>query len=445
MIKQAAPTKNNSLMFDEDFEKHYIKPMNTTREDNVIQKRRTRLERLRARRGGHLGVPLGKAAADIPLSPEESYLASQLFGKSLFSAIQLAKEQELQKSLSNRALSGKMDEDVLKIPIPAHLMQTPEKRGEDGELRDSVFGRALNFNKHPARMILGGQAGFRDAKKEYFEAERSNIQRELMQAQQEYMQLLEQIKTGSEQETPLVDLFCNGIADYTLFEKTADDPNIEDGSIKRLMGEALGVAKQPFKPAIDTVAGGLLSTGAGTAYLTYLLRKKMREEPDTYLEENLPTRVELVPYGQKQAAYDAASSIGQGVGSFLGNTVKDLGTKAWNNITAPGNFVKNTASDMVHGNPFALATNMSKAINNHFVGGLQSAYSNITAPARMAQGLVSGVRGAFSPEPQPPAQAPQPPTQLPSRTPPPRPSHLVPPAVSPAQRSAVISPRYNDY
>jgi hypothetical protein len=243
-----------------------------------------------------------KQAADIPLSPEDAYLASQLFGKSLFSAIQLAKEQETQKSLSNRGLAQKLDEDVLKIPIPAHILKNYEKRGSEDatEVRDSVFGRALNFNKHPARMIIGGQAGFRDAKKQYFEQERANIQRELMQAQKEYMHLLEQIKTGSdESNTPLVDDFCNGIADYTLFEKAADDVNIEDDSIRRLMGEAMGVVRKPFKPAVDTVAGGLLSTGAGTAYLTYLLRKKMREEPDTYLEENLPTRVELVPYGEK--------------------------------------------------------------------------------------------------------------------------------------------------
>jgi hypothetical protein len=63
-----------------------------------------------------------------------------------------------------------------------------------------------------------------------------------------------------------------------------------------MIGDLLGVVKKPFKPAIDTAAGGLLSTGTGAAYLTYMLRKKMRENPDKFMEEKLPTRVELEPY-----------------------------------------------------------------------------------------------------------------------------------------------------
>jgi hypothetical protein len=83
-----------------------------------------------------------------------------------------------------------------------------------------------------------------------------------------------------------------------LFGKTADfqEPEIEDGAIRRLLGDTLGVVKKPFQPALDTAATGLVGTAAGGAYLTYLLRKKMREEPENYMSESLPTRVELEPY-----------------------------------------------------------------------------------------------------------------------------------------------------
>jgi hypothetical protein len=63
-----------------------------------------------------------------------------------------------------------------------------------------------------------------------------------------------------------------------------------------MLGDVMNVAKKPFQPAIDTAATRLLGTAAGSAYLTYLLRKKMREEPESYMQESLPTRVELQPY-----------------------------------------------------------------------------------------------------------------------------------------------------
>lgn len=242
-----------------------------------------------------------KANTDIPLSPEEAYLASQLFGKSLFSAIQLAKHQELRKRMQGPSVEG--DADVLKIPIPANLMPGAKtaayNANDSAPVSPGVLAKALEFNNNPIRMLLGGQSGFRDAKKEYYIKEKANIQNELMKAQKEYIDLLQQIKTGSEKETPCVDAFCNGIAHQALLPKEAseaDDVQIEDGAVRRMLGDATSVLKKPFRPAIDTAAGGLLSTAGATAYLTYLLRKKMREEPESYLHESLPTRVELQPY-----------------------------------------------------------------------------------------------------------------------------------------------------
>jgi hypothetical protein len=239
---------------------------------------------------------LKKSSTEIPLSPEESQEASALLGRSLFSAIQLAKEQEARKRLMLTKLENE-DPNVLRIPLPAELLPSAKVAEDSG-----LLSRALKTQNVPVQLLLGSQQGFSDAKRDFYFQEKQRIQKELAKAQAEYIDVLRQIKTGSEKEniaTPCVDSFCNGIAYQLMFEKEAEaleDTDIEEGSLRRLLGEVGGVVKKPFQPAIDTAASGLLSTGAGAAYLTYMLRKKMRENPEAYTEENLPTRVELEPY-----------------------------------------------------------------------------------------------------------------------------------------------------
>jgi hypothetical protein len=328
-----------------------------------------------------------KASTPLPLSPEETQEASQLFGRSLFSALQLAKEQEKRKLLERQEMFK--DDGTLRIPVPVSMLPVRDKMAQDNESSEDVnvtkaplallggiagggagsalrnqsrgflhgakrtmqggllgaaaglgggalldalinekikqrnlrlaldndsekmastesygdspglFARAFRTSNEPLRMLSGGQEGFSNAKRDYYMQERARIHKELMDAQKEYINTLSRIKTGSaEIETPCVDAFCNGIAHTTLFGKTADfqEPEIEEGAIKRLLSDTLGVAKKPFQPAMDAAATGLVGTAAGGAYLTYLLRKKMREEPEKYMNESLPTRVELEPY-----------------------------------------------------------------------------------------------------------------------------------------------------
>lgn len=236
------------------------------------------------------------ASTPIPLSPEERYAASQLIGSSLFSAIQLAKEQEARRNMELKKMQGE-DERVLRIPIPQDIL--PQKAASD---QSSIFGQAMNqINNHPIRMLVGGQEGFRNAQHEYYLKQKKQIEQELMDAQKEYIDTLSKIKMGEEASTPCVDAFCNGIAHTVMFGKTAsfkedDDIPIEQGSLSRMLGDAASVATSPLRPAATAVAGGIMGTGAASAYLTYLLRKRMREEPDKYMQDHLPTRVELQPY-----------------------------------------------------------------------------------------------------------------------------------------------------
>ena len=233
----------------------------------------------------------------IPLSPEEAYLASKLFGRSLFSAIQLAKEQEE----ATRRMEGLGGGDTLRIPIPVNTLH---KTSEEGEASPGLIGRAIRFNRNPIRSVFGGEAGFHEARREYFQQQKMQIQRELQDAQKEYLQTLQKIKQG-ELETPNVDAFCNGLAaEATISEilpktagNTAEDVEISDHSLKRLLGKGLGILKKPVDTVIDLGATGLIGTGAGSAYLTYVIKKKLREKnhAEDYIS-NIPTRVELEPY-----------------------------------------------------------------------------------------------------------------------------------------------------
>ena len=201
--------------------------------------------------------------------------------------------------------------DALRNPGNVHDMLTDvmlrnemrEKNASDmlGGLMSQAIGSA---SESPVRLLMGGNAGFRDARKEYYFNQRAKIQEEIAAAQKEYIDTLSKIKTGSAEEnnnTPLVDAFCNGMAHYVMFGKTAsigEDVDISDGSVRRLLGEAVGKIYQnsPVKPAANFAASSLLNTAAGTAYITYLMRKRMREEPDKYMEQHTPTKVELQPF-----------------------------------------------------------------------------------------------------------------------------------------------------
>jgi hypothetical protein len=236
------------------------------------------------------------ASTPIPLSPEERYEASQLMGRSLFSAIQLAKDQEARRNAALRNMQGE-DERVLRIPIPHDLL--PQK---SASAHSSIVGEAMNqLHSHPIRMLVGGQEGFRNAQQEYYLKQKQQITQELELAQKEYLDTLSKIKMGSDTETPCVDAFCNGIAHTVVFGKTAsfkedEDVDIEHGALRRMLSDSMNSTTRPLRSAATSVAGGLMGTGAASAYLTYLLRKRMREEPDKYMDQHLPTRVELQPY-----------------------------------------------------------------------------------------------------------------------------------------------------
>lgn len=236
--------------------------------------------------GTLLGSALGAILSKNPAS-KMSLARNTLLGGATGGTAGTLAGAYMDKARKNQHINEKLTELV------QHSAQPAEKMGSEG----SILGRALDMQTNPVKMLVHGQSGFRDSRRKYYAEQKKNINDELEEAQREYVDLLAKIKTGADDNTPNVDAFCSGVAHMTLFgKKASDDVDIESGSASRLLSEILGQAKKPFKPAIDTAASGLLGTGAGAAYVTYLMRKKMRENPDKFMEEKLPTRVELQPY-----------------------------------------------------------------------------------------------------------------------------------------------------
>jgi hypothetical protein len=240
--------------------------------------------------GKYLGAAGGTALLGA-LPKSKLKLLLPFAGLSLGSSLD---QMHRQSALDSLASSPEQRENML---LDATFRNNMEKNSAEGP---GLFGEAMQqVNNHPVRMLIGGQAGFRDARKDFYFKQRAQMQHELMKVQKEYIDTLSRIKTGSaEIETPCVDAFCDGIAHYSMFGKTATfkDVDISDGSISRLAGDLTSFGASPLKSVARAGASSLLATGAGSAYLTYLLRKKMREEPEKYMEEQLPTRVELQPY-----------------------------------------------------------------------------------------------------------------------------------------------------
>jgi hypothetical protein len=251
--------------------------------------------------GAHIKRNLGKylglvGGSSLRKAMGKSVLNPILPAAGLFLGHALDKQRK-ETAMDEASLSEKGKADMLS-DIQFKQQQKKDKLGSDGDpgMFASAFAR---MNRHPVRMLTGGQQGFGDAKKEYYMMQKKQIQEELMHAQKEYIDTLSRIKSAAVSDTPCVDAFCNGLAHSAMFGKTGSykDVSIEDDSLSHLMDDVKRVALKPVRGmGGDAAVGALLNTGAGTAYLTYLMRKKMREEPESYAKEHLPTRVELQPY-----------------------------------------------------------------------------------------------------------------------------------------------------
>lgn len=253
---------------------------------------------LKRNAGKYIGIPAGaliggslpKSLLGKLLGTYGGYAAGGLIGSGIDEA-----NKEL--DMADAVRSAKNRQDMITDVQFRRMMEHEKHAAEDL----GMFGQAFStLSKHPARMLLGGQEGFREAKKDYYMQQKAQMQKELMDAQKEYIDLLSRIKTGSAEEvsTPCVDAFCNGVAHAVLFGKTASSQDVEisDDSLNRVLGSLGRVARKPIDPLLSGASTGLLGSAAGSAYLTYLLKKQMREEPDKYMEEKSPTRVELQPY-----------------------------------------------------------------------------------------------------------------------------------------------------
>ena len=252
--------------------------------------------------GTALGALLGAYIGDRRVRPTDSFyktVAKPVKGALIGSILGLGTGHLSEKGIADlipnkhKAISSSDLEALNNVSTGGNFGKIGSENSYSNE---GILSRLFKDQSSPLQSVVGAQEGFATARKDFYKKEKDKIDKQIRKAQQEYIDILSKIKTG-EEATPYVDAFCNGMA-YSIFsEKTAAEaPPIEEGSIKRVLGDAVGIFKKPIEPAIDTVAGGLLNTAASSAYLTYILRKKMRQNPDKFMEEKVPTKVELVPY-----------------------------------------------------------------------------------------------------------------------------------------------------
>jgi hypothetical protein len=203
-----------------------------------------------------------------------------------------ATENNAKKEILN---NPKFQEKALKDML--FLRSKNLEKNSSAESDNYVANALENLARSPGRIFLGAREGFKSARKEYYLKQKALIAQQLEEAQKEYIDTLKRIKTAEENSaTPLVDCFCNGMAHMTFFGKTASYPevSIEDDAFKRLLSDVIKL-NNPIKPVVQTAANTAVNTAAASAYLTYLVKKKMREEPENYMNDKLPTRVEIQP------------------------------------------------------------------------------------------------------------------------------------------------------
>lgn len=246
----------------------------------------------------HMGKALGAAGAASLISHSQASPALKTLG-SLASVLGGAKLDRMLEEISRKEIMNnpKTKADMLS---DMQLRKLSKESSDSADFDPGVFSKAFeHLHTHPAKMLIGAREGFKNAKRDYYMEQKALIAQELMKAQKEYIDTLSRIKTGSlKEETPNVDAFCNGIAHMALFGKTASyrDVDIEEGSLNRILANLRGKVTAPLNPVKELAAQGMMDTAAASAYMTYLLKKKMREEPEKYMSESLPSRVELVPY-----------------------------------------------------------------------------------------------------------------------------------------------------
>jgi hypothetical protein len=215
-----------------------------------------------------------------PLSPEEKLMHSYIAGKGLYSAVQL----------KNYLTSSppKEEEDKFIIKIPKERLQHAKKADFQGTLMP--FVSAIK--------------GFKEKEDEHIKFHKNHLQKQLDQAQDEYLKALMSEKKASieKESTPHVDALCMGM--LTVLEKKAENETISDGSLLRSLGNighsALHPVTKHLPTSDDVVNKGLNFVGKGvektlpvSVLAMYLLRKN-QEKKELPSESPLNVQIQAI-------------------------------------------------------------------------------------------------------------------------------------------------------
>jgi len=203
--------------------------------------------------------------------------------------------------LKNQVFDQPSDEEdnVLKLRLPKDKLKGIAKQSDQKPLAREAHSQLNNYlGKTLAKPItigVGGMVGFHGAAKQYEDTERKHYQGELDKAEKEYLDLLSHVKTSSCDNTPLVDAFCHGIVSMAIsspqeIDKVAKEDDMADGSMKRVLGDALSPIAAPYHAVKNMAYGGLAAATLGSAGTVYLLKQKFDKAKG---DGKAPTRIEI--------------------------------------------------------------------------------------------------------------------------------------------------------
>ncbi len=133
-----------------------------------------------------------KSANLLPDDPKEAFILSLLAGGGAYSAARGV------KSFIN-SLQPKKKDDSLEVMLPQHRIKT------------ALSAETHQFLDPSLALIGGGAAGFLGASKLYELVKKHQQANELKDSEKEYVRALSHTQKSAE-ETPLVDMFCAGMA-----------------------------------------------------------------------------------------------------------------------------------------------------------------------------------------------------------------------------------------
>lgn len=207
-----------------------------------------------------------------PLSPEEKMMHSYFVGKGLYSGIQL------KNLLSESGPKADEEDEKFVIKLPKERLQHLKK----SSVQDFLLP------------VIESARGFNDKKREHMTLRKQNLQKQLEDAQAQYLKALSQTKKADLEKTstPNVDAMCLGI--LSEIEKKAERDTISDGALLRSLSNVASPITKHFPSVSKTWENTVDKPLLASTLAMLLLKKQIGKKDDTIGQSPMNVQVEAI-------------------------------------------------------------------------------------------------------------------------------------------------------